>query len=57
MPFMDEPPGAKVSSTMSGVYGGMVRKLRRITQDTLDKEPRWRHPGKPLNTGYKPRAY
>ena len=28
MPFMDEPPGAKVSSTASGAYGAVVRRLR-----------------------------
>ena len=44
MPFMDEPPGAKVSSTASGAYGGVVRRLRSITLDTLNKEPKWRHP-------------
>ena len=28
MPFMDEPPGARVSSTASGAYGVVVRRLR-----------------------------
>jgi hydrogenase small subunit len=57
MPFMDEPPGAKVSSTMSGIYGSLVRNLRHITMNTVDKEPKWRHRGTDLTTGYKPRAY
>jgi hydrogenase small subunit len=42
MPFMDEPPGARVSSTASGVYGAAVRRLRGFTMKTVDKEPRWR---------------
>src|SRR3979490_1771912 len=43
MPFMDEPPGGKVSSAASGLYGSMIRSLRSITGRTLDKEPGWRH--------------
>jgi hydrogenase small subunit len=54
MPFMDEPPGAKFSSTASGAYGGVVRKLRTITARTVDKEPKWRHTGRKLTTGYRP---
>src|ERR1051326_8732481 len=42
MPFMDEPPGARLSSGTSAVYGKAVRRLRAITLNTLDKEPRWR---------------
>ncbi len=29
MPFMDEPPGARVSTMASGVYGGAIRGLRK----------------------------
>ena len=54
MPFMDEPPGAKLSSTASGAYGAVVRKLRDITARTVDKEPKWRHTGRKLTTGYRP---
>jgi hydrogenase small subunit len=57
MPFMDEPPGARVSAALSRVYGGAVRSLRSITNHTVNKEPRWRHPGKNLTTGYRPRAF
>ncbi|MGI8989320.1 MAG: hydrogenase expression protein HypE [Bryobacteraceae bacterium] len=57
MPFMDEPPGARVSSALSNVYGGMIRSLRHITQDTVNKEPKWRHKGRKLTTGYQPRTY
>jgi hydrogenase small subunit len=51
MPFMDEPPGGKLSSTASGLYGSVIRNLRGITNRTLDKEPRWRHKGDQLTTG------
>ncbi len=55
MPFMDEPPGGKISSSAIGVYGSVVRKMRGITNHTLDKEPKWRHTGPELTTGYRPR--
>ena len=51
MPFMDEPPGGKVSTTASGMYGSVIRSLRHITGRTVDKEPRWRHPGTKLESG------
>ena len=57
MPFMDEPPGATFSSGAVGLYGGMIRALRGITNHTANKEPRWRHPGARLTTGYRPRTY
>jgi hydrogenase small subunit len=53
MPFMDEPPGARVSTVASGLLGSAVRGLRKITQRTVDDEPKWRSPGKELLTGYK----
>jgi hydrogenase small subunit len=53
MPFMDEPPGARVSTKASGLYGGVIRGLRSITARTLDKEPKWRHRGRELTTGYQ----
>ncbi len=31
MPFMDEPPGALVSTAASGLYGSMIRSLRNVT--------------------------
>ena len=43
MPFMDEPPGAKLSSTAVGIYGRIIRSLRGFTNDTVNKEPKWRH--------------
>jgi hydrogenase small subunit len=53
MPFMDEPPGARVSTLASGVYGTAIRSLRRITNKTVDEEPKWRLRGQELLTGYK----
>jgi hydrogenase small subunit len=55
MPFMDQPPGASVSAMLSGAYGRMVRRLRGITNSTVDKEPSWRHNRPELTTGYEPR--
>ena len=52
MPFMDEPPGAKLSSKGSAIYGMAVKRLRGLTMDTLDKEPRWRTRGRELKTGF-----
>jgi hydrogenase small subunit len=52
MPFMDEPPGAKISSAAIGIYGAAVRKLRSLTNATVNKEPKWRHNRPELTTGY-----
>ena len=46
MPFMDEPPGAKLSSTAVAIYGRTVRALRSFTRHTVNKEPAWRHRGR-----------
>jgi len=50
---MDEPPGSRVSSAGSRLYGSMIKGLRSVTARTVDAEPKWRHPGKELTTGYK----
>jgi len=56
MPFMDQPPGGGLSSFLSGgMYGPMIRKLRSITNKTMNKEPKWRHNGPELTTGFDPR--
>jgi hydrogenase small subunit len=55
MPFMDEPPGGTVSSTFSGAYGGLIRRLREITNHTLNQEPKWHHNRPVLTSGYAPR--
>ncbi|HEX5228612.1 MAG TPA: hydrogenase expression protein HypE [Bryobacteraceae bacterium] len=57
MPFMDEPPGAHLSAGTIGVYGKMIRSLRSLTNSTANREPKWRHPGRELTTGYQPRTY
>jgi hydrogenase small subunit len=57
MPFMDEPPGAKLSAGAIGVYGRAIRSLRAFTNQTVNKEPKWRHPRAELTTGYQPRAF
>ncbi|GAA1660959.1 hydrogenase small subunit [Kribbella alba] len=53
MPFMDEPPGSKVSVAASTAYGTVIRRLRKITMNTANKEPKWRHKGSTLTTGYE----
>jgi hydrogenase small subunit len=53
MPFMDEPPGAILSSGMIKPYGLVIRNLRKITNSTLNKEPKWRHNRQTLTTGYR----
>ena len=57
MPFMDEPPGGKLSSGAVGLYGKAISALRRMTNSTLNKEPKWRHRRAELTTGYQPRSY
>jgi hydrogenase small subunit len=51
MPFMDEPPGAKLSTTVVNAWGATLRRLRSVTQHTIDQEPRWRKPGAQLTSG------
>ena len=46
--------GGGVSAGIATVYGPMMRKLRSITNRTVNKEPSWRHNGRELTTGYKP---
>ena len=57
MPFMDEPPGASVSTHLVGLYGRIIRSLRGMTNNTVNKEPKWRHRGPELTTGYQPTTY
>ncbi len=53
MPFMDEPPGGKLSTTVVQAWGSTLRKLRSVTTHTVDQEPKWRKPGRELLTGAK----
>jgi hydrogenase small subunit len=57
MPFMDEPPGGTFSSTLVLQYGKLIRSLRGITNMSVNKEPKWRHPEPVLTTGYDPLFY
>jgi hydrogenase small subunit len=57
MPFMDEPPGGKLSTAAVGLYGRTIRALRSHTNTTLNKEPKWRRPTPTLNTGYQAKNY
>lgn len=57
MPFMDQPPGGKLSSSAIGLYGKAISELRNMTNSTLNKEPKWRHPRAELTTVYRPRTY
>ena len=57
MPFMDQPPGASISSVAIVSYGQLIRSLRAITNMTSNREPKWRHKGSELTTGYQPAAY
>jgi len=56
MPFMNEPPGAKLSSTAVAIYGRTVRALRSFTRASVNKEPKWRHARPELTTGYNPKG-
>jgi len=53
MPFMEQPPGATLSSNLITPYGAIIRALRPLTQSTLNSEPKWRHNKPNLTTGYK----
>jgi hydrogenase small subunit len=46
MPFMDEPPGARMSTSAVLMYGRTVRALRNFTKHSLEKEPDWRTAGR-----------
>jgi hydrogenase small subunit len=53
MPFMDEPPGAHMSTAAVEVYGRTVHALRRFTLDSMDAQPEFRRRGA-LSSGYLP---
>jgi hydrogenase small subunit len=40
---------------MTKAYGAMIRRLRSLTNETVNKEPKWRHNKRELTTGYDPR--
>jgi hydrogenase small subunit len=45
MPFMNQPPGSLLSASAVATYGRAIHALRRFTQASLNKEPRWRGRG------------
>jgi hydrogenase small subunit len=49
MPFMDEPPGARLSTQAVVMYGRTVRSLRQFTRASMNREPEWRTPESPEN--------
>jgi hydrogenase small subunit len=57
MPFMDEPPGARVSTVASETYGMVIRTLRAITNSSANREPKWRRKTNKLITGYETTEY
>ncbi len=56
MPFMEEPPGAILSTSAVVMYGRTVRALRGFTRASVNREPEWRHSRPELTTGYEPPA-
>jgi Ni,Fe-hydrogenase I small subunit len=55
MPFMDEPPGATMSSSAVLMYGRTVRALRQFTPGSLNREPEWRGRGpRPRRPPHRP---
>ena len=46
-----------VSAVGTITGGNWYWEGRSITNNTVNKEPQWRHPGNELTTGYRPRAF
>jgi hypothetical protein len=40
VPFLDEPPGAHMSTAAVNVYGRTVRSLRQFTLASMNREPK-----------------
>ncbi|MBA3301305.1 MAG: hypothetical protein H0T15_05500, partial [Thermoleophilaceae bacterium] len=40
-PFYKAPPGSAVSGSVSRLYGGGIRRLRRMSMKTGNREPMW----------------
>ncbi|MDQ4129826.1 MAG: hydrogenase expression protein HypE, partial [Actinomycetota bacterium] len=40
-PFYKAPPGSAISGGMSKVYGGAIRRMRRMSMKTGNREPLW----------------
>jgi len=39
VPFMNEPPGAHMSTAAVDLYGKTVRSLRQFTRASMNREP------------------
>ena len=48
MPFMDEPPGGKLSTNAVAALRRGDPGAARASRHTVDKEPKWRRPGREL---------
>lgn len=57
MPFLDEPPGARMSTAAIMMYGKAVTALRKLTVAGGNHEPDWRNKTPELSSGYEPAAY
>jgi hydrogenase small subunit len=51
MPFMEQPPGSKLSSEAISIYGKSIKMLRQFTQDALNKEPARQQQSSPILKG------
>jgi hydrogenase small subunit len=40
-PFYKAPPGSAISGGISKIYGGGIRRLRRMSMKTGNREPMW----------------
>ena len=46
---------ASLSAGIGAMYGALIRSLRASPTSTVNKEPKWRHNGRRLTSGYDPR--
>ncbi len=46
----------KISSALLKPYGALIRKLRGMTNTTMNEEPKWHHNRPELTSGYDPRV-
>ncbi len=55
-PFYAKPPGTVLSSNASRTYGAVIRRLRRVTNQFQNREPRWGTTGAvPSGWGHVPK--
>ena len=50
-PFYKSPPGSAISGGVSKIYGSGIRRLRRMSMKTGNREPIWDNAGQPA-TGF-----